>query len=473
MFQRESQTACAVSAASSFPQVGVWRTCRAAVGLLGFLGAVCSLLAAEIPADAQALRRTRVVEVFENWKESVVFVTGPVVRSEKHSLAEFFVTDPKRPAENSVGTGFVIHESGYVVTNAHGVEKTVAPVVVLADRRPTPADLVALLHDQDLALLKVQSGRPLKAVRLARSGDLMIGETVVVIANPHGLLHTCTSGVLSAIGRATHLADVPGVTLQDMIQSDAGINPGSSGGPWFNVAGEVIGMTASMKKDAENIAFAVSATTLRKFLPAMIDVERRYRIATGLTIVADGACEVQSVSPDSPAAKAGLRRGDVITRLADRATPTSLDFHLALIGRKPGEGLAVQFTREGAPQTASLVLAERPKLDAKAVLQEKLGIEGAVLDPNAAKAMGLLSSRAVLVASVNAAFYGNVQHKPQAGDILARIGLIRPRNPEHAAELVETLQPGQAVDLVYLRRRENTATRIDVHLVLPAVPHAP
>lgn len=473
MIQSEKQRARAVRTDSWVRRNRTPRTLHATAGLLGLLWIVSSSLTAEIPSDTRALRRTRVVEVFENWKESVVFVTGAVARTEKQSPAEFFATNPKGPLESSVGTGFVIHESGYVVTNAHGVEKTLAPVVVFAGRKRVSADLVALLHDQDLALLKVPISQPLKPVRLVRSGDLMIGETVVVIGNPHGLLSTCTSGVLSAIGRATHLADVPGVTLQDMIQSDAGINPGSSGGPWFNVAGEVMGMTASMKKDAENIAFAVSATTLRKFLPAMLDVERRYRIVSGLSVAADGPCEVRAVLPDSPAAKAGLRPGDVLSRLADRSTPTTLDFHLALIGHKPGEALAVQFTRQGTPQTTSLVLGERPKLDAKTVLQEKLGIEGAVLEPDKAKAMGLLSARAVLVASVNAAFYANVQHKPQPGDVLARIGLIRPRNPEHAAELVETLQPGQAVDLVYLRRRENTATRIDVHLVLPAVPHAP
>lgn len=431
--------------------------------------------AAEVPSDTRPLRRNHVVEVFENWKESVVFVTGPVVKADKQSPGEYFVTELKGPRESSVGTGFVIHESGYVVTNAHGVEKTLAPVVVFADGRvrPVEAELVALLHEQDLALLRVLGGRPLKPVRLARSGDLMIGETVIVIANPHGLRHTCTSGVLSAIGRATHLADVPGVTLQDMIQSDAGINPGSSGGPWFNVAGEVMGMTASMKKDAENIAFAVSAVTLRKLLPRMLDVERRYNLVSGLELAADDPCEVKAVLPNSPAAKAGLRRGDVITQFAERPTPTTLDYHLALIGRKADEPLAVKFTREGKPQTASLTLAARPKRDVKTVLHQKLGIEATAIEPKRARAMGLRSPRALVVTSVEASHYSKVQHHPQPGDVLARIGLIRPRNPEHAAELVEDLQPGQAVDLVYLRRRENTATRIDVHLVLPGAATAP
>jgi serine protease Do len=440
-----------------------------AAATLAVLGATAvAAPAAEILSDTRPLRRNQVVEVFENWKESVVFVTGQIVKSDKQSPGEFFATDdPQGPKQSTVGTGFVIHESGYVVTNAHGVEKTVAPVVVLSDGKGVPAELVAILHDQDLAVLKVLGGRPLKPVRLARSDDLMIGETVVVIANPHGLRYTCTSGVLSAIGRATHLADVPGVTLQNMIQSDAGINPGSSGGPWFNVAGEVMGMTASMKKDAENIAFAISATSLRRMLPGMLDVERRYRIRSGLEISADGPCEVKAVQPDSPAAKAGLRRGDVITQLADRAIPASLDFHLALVGRKADETFAVELTRDGKRQRTSLTPSARPKLDPQAVLQQKLGVEGVPLEPAQAKAMQLRTGRGVVLTSVEPTLYGKVEHPPKPGDVLARIGPIRPRNPEHAAELVENLQPGQAVDLVFLRRKENTATRIDVHLVLP------
>jgi membrane-associated protease RseP (regulator of RpoE activity) len=187
----------------------------------------------------------------------------------------------------------------------------------------------------------------------------------------------------------------------------------------------------------------------------MLDVQRRHRIASGLEVSPDESCEVKSVVPNSPAAKAGLRPGDVITQFADRPTPTSLDYHLALVNRKAGEPLPVKFTREGKPQTVSLALAARPKPDAAA-------------EPAKAKTMGLRSASALLVTSVDASVYGKVQHQPQPGDVLARIGLIRPRNPEHAAELVEDLQPGQAIDLVYLRRRENTATRIDVHLVLPA-----
>jgi len=313
----------------------------------------------------------------------------------------------------------------------------------------------------------VLGGRPLKPVRLALSGDLMIGETVIVIGNPHALRYTCTVGVLSAIGRETRVADLAGLTLHDTIQTDAGINPGSSGSPWFNVVGEVIGMTASMKKDAQNIAFAVSAATLRKALPKMLNVERRYGFASGLEVAADGRCEVTAVAPDSPAAKALLRPGDVLTKLADVPLPTSLDFHLALVGRKPEERLAVELIRDGQPRTTTLTLALRPKPDAKALLKQKLGIEAVPIEPAQAKAMGLCVARGLILTSVDSAIYEKVQHGPKVGDVLARIGSIRPRGLDHAAELVENLKPGQAIDLVFIRRHENVATRIDIHLVLP------
>ena len=423
--------------------------------------------AADAPSDTRALRRSRVVEVFENWKDSVVFVTGPVAKGEKPSLEEFFLSTGRLPKESNVGTGFVIHKSGFVVTNAHGVERTIAHVVVLADGKASPAELIAVLHDQDLALLKVIGGGPLKPVRLALSGELMIGETVIVIGNPHALRYTCTAGVLSAIGRATHVADMPGVTLRDTIQTDAGINPGSSGSPWFNVVGDVIGITASMKRDAQNIAFAVSTATLRRTLPKMLNVERRYGFASGLEVSADGRCEVAAVVPESPAAKAGLRRGDVITRLADLPVPTSLDYHLALVGRRPDKTMSLELVRDGKPQTASLTLALRPKPDAKALLKQKLGVEAVPIEPAQAKAMGLCVARGLVLTAVDPVFYAKVQHPPKVGDVLARIGSLRPRGLDHAAELVENLKPGDAIDLVVLRRQENVATRIDIRLALP------
>ncbi len=419
------------------------------------------------PAEARALRRTPAVEVFDAWKEAVVFVTGPMVKEEKPSAREFFVPAGPGPQESSVGSGFIVHESGYVVTNAHAAERLIAPVVVLSDGKQCPGELVWSFHEHDVALLKIDAGRPLKAVRLARSGDLLIGETVIVIANPHGLLHTCTTGVVSAIGRASRLADVPGVTLQNLIQSDAGINPGSSGGPWFNVVGEVIGFTTSMKRDAENIAFAVSAATLRKLLPEMLDVERRYGLATGLETAGDGPCQVTGVAPDSPAAKAGLQVGDVPVKLADRPIPTVADYHLAMIGRKPGETLSLEFLREGKPWGTSLVLGRRAKPNAAALLKKRLSLEATPLDPQRAKTMALRVPWGLVIEAVDGKLYDKLPVRPQKGDILARIGRIRPRSLEQAGLLLEKAKPNQPLPLVFLRHEGNKGIRIDMNLVVP------
>lgn len=432
---------------------------------------VVALAAADAPGqppapDTRALRRSPVVQVFQQCKETVVFVTGPIVRPGQSPADEFFVPSTPGPQEQNVGTGCVLHPAGYVLTNAHAVEKLIEPVVVLSDGRRYPAEVVAVVHQQDLALLKIDPPGPLTAVRLGRPGDLMVGETVVVIANPHGLLSTCTSGVLSAVGRSTNLADMPGVVLRGLIQSDAAINPGSSGGPWFNLAAEMIGMTSSMKRDAENIAFAIPTSTICRHLPEMLDIERRQGIRTGLEVQGEGPATVAAVEPGSPAAQAGFQRGDILVSVAGRPVPGAAEYHLALVGHKPQEPLVVEFLRQGKSQKVSLVPAARPQPDPAALLR-RLGLTAAPLDPAKAKAMQLRSTRGVLVTAVDAQRHQMLAHRPEPGDVLARIGPIRPRDLNHVGLLLEKARPGQTLALVFCRRRGDQAIRIDMNVVVP------
>ncbi|MCR4414099.1 MAG: S1C family serine protease [Thermoguttaceae bacterium] len=445
---------------------GGFRTAVLAALLVGILAMAAADAGAQpLVSDTRAKRRTPVVEVFETWKDAVVFVTGPVVKPGQPPTDEFFNPSGAKPREQNVGTGCVLHESGYVLTNAHAVEKLIVPVVALGDGRRFPAEVVSVLHQQDLALLKIEAGG-LKAVRLGQSDDLMIGETVVVIGNPHGLLFTCTTGVVSAVGRASNVVDMPGVVLRDLIQSDAGVNPGSSGGPWFNIAGEMIGITSSMKRDAENIAFAISAASLRRALPGMLDVERQRGFRTGLAVVADGRPVATAVEPGSPAAQAGLKPGDVVAKVAGRPVPTSLDYHLALIGCKPGVPVALEVVRDGKPYDASLTPVARPKPDGAALLK-RLGLTAVALDEATAKAMNLRVRRGVLLSAVDANRYEKLSHRPEPGDVLARIGAIRPRDLDHVGLLLENVKPGQQLALVFCRRKENLAVRIDMNLVVP------
>jgi serine protease Do len=407
-----------------------------------------------------------VVQVFEEGKDSVVYVTGPILSEGQSPLQEFFRLPGKPLQHISIGSGFVIHPAGYVLTNAHATEKVIAHLVTLSDGKTYPADLIATLHDQDVALLKIDAGRPLKAVRLAQAGDLMVGETVVVIANPEGLLHTCTAGVISAVGRTTNVTDAK-LLLKDLIQTDASINPGSSGGPWFNIAGEVMGMTTTKKRDAENIGFAIPIATLRKLLPGLLDAENRYALATGLVVEPEGVCRVKSVEANSAAAKSGIRPGDVIEKLGDWSVPSAAEFHLALVGRKPDEPLAVELLRDGKPQALKLTPGRRPKPDVAALLRNKLGLTAAPLDRKTVQAMILQVERGVIVTAVDSWFYANLQHKPAPGDVLARIADIRPRDLDQIALILEKTHPGQSIPLVLLRYHDSVASRIDINLVVP------
>ena len=423
--------------------------------------------AAPTASDSRALRRTPAVDVYRRWKDSVVFVTGPIVKGDKPTAEEFFQTPQVGPVENNVGTGFVVHADGYVLTNAHAAERIVGPVVVPADGKARSAELLASLHDLDIALLKVDGADALRPVQLAASGDAMVGETAIVIANPLGLSRTCTVGVVSATGRATHLADVRGVTLSDLLQSDAGINPGSSGGPWFNAVGEVMGMTTSMKRDAENVAFAISVATLRRTLPAMLDAELRGGFVTGLTTAADGPCRVVEVAPDSPASAIGLQSDDRIIKVDQASIASVLDYHLAMVGRKPGDKVALEVTRKGQSLQGNLELARRRKIDVAALAEKRLGLSVAALEPDKFKAMGLRTPHGVAIAQVDAAFYAKAQTPPKPGDVLARVGRIRPRNMEHLGQLLQAVKPGQPLAIVVLRREGKLATRIDINVAAP------
>ena len=243
--------------------------CAAALATLAAAAVAQDPIAPKNPADP---RHTPAVEVFQRYKDAVVYLTGPMVGPREPAVEEFFVLPHQRNVM-TLGSGFVIHKSGYILANAHAVERPFFHQVTLSNGQTLPAELLAVVPRHDLALLKVEAGRPLTAVKLARSGDLLVGEPVIVIGNPQGLRLTCTTGVLSAVGRVTAPIGLPGVLLQGMIQTDAAINPGSSGGPWFNAIGEVIGITSAQKRGSENIAFGIPVEAIRHSLPEMLDVE--------------------------------------------------------------------------------------------------------------------------------------------------------------------------------------------------------
>ncbi len=207
------------------------------------------------PPDAINLRRTVVVDVVDKTKDAVVYIstTKMVARrvspfSDDPFWQQFDMGGTVKVPANSLGSGFIVHRDGYVVTNNHVIDRARTINVELSDGRKLPAELISADAEADLAILKIESDKPLPTLQLGDSSDLMIGEPVIAVGNPLGYSHSVSTGIVSAIHR--DLNDDRGkAMLADLVQTDAAINPGNSGGPLLNAYGQVIGINTAIRGD--------------------------------------------------------------------------------------------------------------------------------------------------------------------------------------------------------------------------------
>jgi serine protease Do len=271
---------------------------------------------------------------------------------------------PRRGA----GTGFVIDPAGYILTNHHVIADSTRISVRLTDGRTLRAERIGSDPDTDIALIKVETQRPLPSATLGDSDSLRVGEWVLAIGNPLAYEHTVTVGVVSFIGRK--LFDT---SLDRYIQTDAAINFGNSGGPLINARGEVIGINAAISSRASNIGFAVPINQATAILPQLRQsghVSRGFIGVTpknvdpdlqrSLTLRTPAGALVQDVSAGSPAFRAGVRTYDVIVAVDGQAITASDELIQLIASRKPGTTAMLQIVRDGRAMTIPVKLAERP-----------------------------------------------------------------------------------------------------------------
>ena len=255
-----------------------------------------------------------------------------------------------------VGSASVIHEDGYLLTNEHVLVRMQQGQVLLPGRPPLGFRVVARMNSEDLALIKVDAGEPLKAIQLGRSDDLMLGEPVLTIGNPGGLTHSVSTGIVSGLNRSTA---VGGTFLPMMIQTSAAVSGGNSGGPLINALGYQIGVVTSKKLDGENISFAIAVDRVREMFPVLLSAELRYSFRLGLEVdMYAPLARVTLVRKGSPAERAELREGDVVLSVDGKKIRQGFDFQLAFVDRKPGEGIKVVVRRGEEEVSADLVLGE-------------------------------------------------------------------------------------------------------------------
>jgi serine protease Do len=315
---------------------------------------------------------------------------------------DFFGGFPtRRYRATSLGAGVIIDRLGYIITNYHVVARASKIQVTLSDKSSHLAELLSFRQDKDIAVLKVDAGRPLPYAKLGTSGDLMPGETVIAVGNPFGLGNSVSVGVVSAIGRP--YAYRGQLIYDDLIQTDASINPGNSGGPLLNVNGELVGVNMAIKAEAQGIGFAIPVDDVKVVVVELLGSRRERFLWLGLEVEEHegGGLQVTQVNARSPAEEGGLKTGDLILSADGRTAESRLAFEAQLLNKKSGEKLALLCRRAGKELILALALKAPPKPDVKALAQNRLGIQVQNINEQVAESLGIRSDVGILVTDVD------------------------------------------------------------------------
>ena len=380
------------------------------------------------PAEIN-LRRTVVVDVVEKTKDAVVYVstTKLVARrmnpfGDGNPLWQEFGQVTRVPA-NSLGSGFIIHAEGYVVTNKHVIDRAREINVELADGRKLPADLISADPEADLAILKIVTKTPatFPTLELGESSDLMIGEPAIAVGNPLGYSHSVSTGIVSAVHRDLKGRDEK-VTLGDLIQTDAAINPGNSGGPLLNAYGQVIGINTAIRSDAQNIGFAIPVNRLRDLIPELMNpaqvtkVEVPLKLREVRKVIAPSTVEVTLREVEGNG-----KDGPILKAINGSPVHDLIDVYDMLLKVHAGEKLLL--TTDGGTKQEIMTRAT-PQPDALVQAKRKLGLTVEEVTPLMSQKNGLATEDGLLVTGVEE---GSIAARAglQTGDIVVLLGRYR------------------------------------------------
>jgi serine protease Do len=339
---------------------------------------VCSTLASQGVASEQ--RETPIVKAVQRVRASVVNIRGEKTLVMPTSQSNG--ADPNRRV-NGMGTGVIVDARGYIVTNHHVIDGVREIQVTLADGERYIAKLVCRDAETDLAIVKIDAAKKLPVIPFGTSRDLMAGETVIAVGNAYGYEHTVTRGIVSALHRAVQVSDSQ--FYDDLIQTDASINPGNSGGPLLNIDGDMIGINVAVRAGAQGIGFAIPVDKVATIAASLLASKNQAQAWIGVATSASSdsvqnGMAIGSVEEKSPAAKAGLAAGDVITAVDEIEIERPLDFQRAMLEHKAGDKVQVTVRRSGerkkmdlelGASQVKLVSVKKPKQPA----WETLGVE--------------------------------------------------------------------------------------------------
>lgn len=377
---------------------------------------------------------------------------------------------PQPPQPNSLGSGFVLSEDGYILTNHHVIKDADEIIVRFSDRTELTAKLLGSDERSDVALLKVDaSDLDLKAVKLGDSEDLQVGEWVLAIGSPFGFDYSATAGIVSALGRS-----LPSDSYVPFIQTDVAINPGNSGGPLFNLDGEVIGINSQIYSRTGGfmgVSFAIPMDVVmnvvnqikaqgyvsRGWLGVVIqDITRELAESFGLD-KPRGAL-VSRVIADSPAAKAGFEAGDIILEFDGRNVDSSSDLPPIVGSTDVGKTAPVQIMRKNKMQTLQVKVEELPEDEALISGQsatpsgrfksESLAVEVVDLTPQQREETGV-ESGGVMVMKIESGPVARVGINPT--DVIISLNNEQITGAEQFVEVAKNLPVGKSIPVLVQR----------------------
>ena len=358
-----------------------------------------------------------------------------------------FFGQPRRPdggSGQSLGSGVIVDEDGWIVTNYHVVQRADKISVVLSDGSQHPARYVSGDEQNDLALLKIDAKNPLPYVEIAADQEPLLGETVIAIGNPFGLDHTVTKGIISAKNRRY---DAGEVTFEDILQTDAAINPGNSGGPLINIAGQLVGINMAILSQAEGIGFAIPARRVANMLATWFTPEKRAHLWLGLQFQRDsGKIVVTDVQADSPAAKAGLLVRDRVVTVDGIQFTDVLPMLRHFLRAKADETVRFVVERDGSPRDFSVRVVALPRFSPTELLLKRFGLQAQPLTEPLANALGISIAQGLLVSDVE-------KGSPAAeagfgrGMVITHIGGEEIHSMDRLAEQLAVIKAGESVSM--------------------------
>ncbi|OGC79697.1 MAG: hypothetical protein A2W07_01185 [candidate division Zixibacteria bacterium RBG_16_43_9] len=439
------------------------------------------------------------VAVAEAVSPAVVNISAEkVVESKYHDFFPFendpffrrFFPQPQTPRkyrDYSLGSGFIIDKNGYILTNNHVVSGADNITVKLSDGSEYKAKLMGTDSETDIAVIKIEARKPLPTVELGDSDAMRVGDWVIAIGNPFpqlGLDRTVTVGVVSAKGRKGLSFGGEGTPVfQNYIQTDAAINPGNSGGPLCDIDGRVIGINAAITNPTGmsfniGIGFAIPINLAKTVLPRLTEgkqVSRGYLgiVPTNITKDLKDALDlpttegilVQQVQPNTPAAKAGMKTGDVIVTLNGKKVMDADQFRLQVAEIEPGKTIDLGVLRSGKKMELKVKLGERSKLLA-ATPQEKpqkqqqeekdwLGIQVETATEDLASQFGVAYTKGVIVTGVDQGSIAD-DSEIQPGDIISEIDRKQILNKEDYTRIIKGLKDRKKAIAFLISRKGTT-----------------